>query len=84
VRTPAPTPRPVAAVTARAIDTASLRSAPSIEASISGYLPPGSVVTVVGCAGGCSWLLVASAGGTAWTARHFWVVTGDLSTIGVR
>jgi len=69
---------------ARAIDMASLRTAPSTDAVITGYVPAGTTVTVVGCAGGCSWLLVASAGGTAWSARHFWAVTGDLSTIGVR
>ena len=83
VRTPAPTPRP-AAVVARAIDTASLRTGPSTDAAITGYLPAGSVVTVVGCSGGCSWLLVASASGTAWSARHFWAVTGDLSAVGAR
>jgi len=83
VRTPAPTPRP-AAVVAQAITTASLRNAPSTDAAITGYLPAGSTASVVGCAGGCSWLLVASAGGTAWSARHFWSVTGDLSTVGTR
>lgn len=83
VRTPVPTPRPPP-VTARALGTASLRSAPSADSLITGYVPAGSVVTVVGCSGGCSWLLVAGTGGTAWSARHFWSVTGDLSTIGVR
>jgi uncharacterized protein YraI len=83
IRTPAPTPRP-AAVTARAITTASLRNAPSTDAAITGYLPAGSTVTVVGCSGGCAWVLVASGSGTAWSARHFWTVTGDLSAVGVR
>ena len=67
---------------ARAIDTASLRTAPSADAFIAAYVPPGATVTVVGCAGGCSWLLVATQSGTLWSARHFWSVSGDLSTIG--
>lgn len=83
VRTPSPTPRPVAVV-AQAITTASLRIAPSTDAAITGYLPAGSSVAVVGCSGGCSWLLVATGNGTSWSARHFWSVTGDLSTVGSR
>ena len=76
-RTP---PRP--SVVAQALQTASLRSAPGIEAPITGYVPPGATVTVVGCAAGCAWLLVAVSGGSAWTARHFWAVSGDVSRIG--
>ncbi|MGH2587020.1 MAG: SH3 domain-containing protein, partial [Dehalococcoidia bacterium] len=71
-------------VTARAVDVASLRTAPSTDALITGAVPAGSTATVVGCAGGCSWLLLATPSGTAWSARHFWVVNGDLSTIGGR
>jgi outer membrane biosynthesis protein TonB len=83
-RTPAPTPRPAPVVVARAIDTASLRNGPGTDALITGFVPAGTVVSVVGCAGGCSWLLVATSSGTGWSARHFWVVTGDLSTVGTR
>jgi uncharacterized protein YraI len=68
-------------VIARAIDTASLRTSPSADALIAGYAPVGSTVTVVGCAGGCSWLLVATQNGTLWSARYFWAISGDLSTI---
>jgi len=71
-------------VQARAIDTASLRTAPSVDAPIPAYLPAGSVVTVVGCAAGCAWLQVATSSGTLWSARHFWAVSGDLSTLGGR
>lgn len=82
--TPAPTPRPVV-VTARAVDAASLRSSPSTDALITGTAVAGSSATVVGCAGGCSWLLLAlPGGGSAWSARFFWTVSGDLSVLGGR
>ena len=68
-------------VVARAIDAASLRTAPSTDALIVAHVPAGSTAAVVGCAGGCSWLLLATQGGTLWSARHFWAVSGDLSTI---
>jgi uncharacterized protein YraI len=75
------TPRPAGAVIARAIGAAALRTAPSTDALIVAYMPAGATVAVVGCAGGCSWLLVATQSGTLWSARHFWAVSGDLSTI---
>jgi uncharacterized protein YraI len=68
-------------VTARAISAASLRAAPSVDALIVTYAPAGSSFSVVGCAGGCTWLLIATQSGTLWSARHFWAVSGDLSTI---
>ena len=69
---------------AQAVQSASLRTAPSTDAPITGYAPAGATVAVLGCAAGCSWLLVALPGGSAWTARHFWSVSGDFSTIGGR
>jgi outer membrane biosynthesis protein TonB len=82
VATATAVPRP--AVTARALDTAALRISPSQEAIIAGYLPPGSTVTVVACAAGCSWLQVVTPSGTLWSARYFWSVSGDLSVFGGR
>jgi uncharacterized protein YraI len=68
-------------VIARAIDTASLRTAPTTDALIVAFAPAGATVSVVGCAGGCTWLLVTTQSSTLWSARHFWAVSGDLSTI---
>lgn len=79
---PPPPPAPPPAVTARAVTTASLRIAPGQDALITGFAPAGSTVTVIGCAGGCSWLLVATQGGTAWSAAYFWYVTGSLANVG--
>jgi outer membrane biosynthesis protein TonB len=82
---PAPTPPPVPvarpaprpAVTARAVQSASLRTGPSTDNLITGFVPAGTRVTVVGCAAGCSWLLVTTPnGGTAWSASFFWAVSG--------
>ena len=67
---------------ARAVSMAALRQLPSQDALIIGYVPPGGTATVIGCAGGCSWLLLSVQGGTAWSASYFWSISGDLSTVG--
>lgn len=78
--TPAPAP-----VLARAVDYAALRAAPNQNADILAYVPVASVAPVIGCSAGCSWLLLQlQSGATAWSARYFWSVTGDLSRFGGR
>ena len=81
----APPPPTPAYVTARAIQTASLRTEPSTLALITSSIPAGTVVTVLGCSSGCQWLLVQTpGGGTAWSAAFFYSVQGSLQGISNR
>ncbi len=74
---PPPSPR---LVRARAAQTAYLRTEPTVAALIVGSLPPGTVVTVVGCANGCNWLLVQlPGGGQAWSESYFYSLLGSLA-----
>ena len=78
-----PPPRTPTAVTAQAVGQASLRVGPSTADLITGYAPVGTSATVIGCASGCSWLLLSLPGGASgWSARHFWAVSGNLSRTG--
>lgn len=82
-----PTASPVAAapksLPGRTVGTAYLRSSPSTAAMITGSLPPGVPVTVMGCAANCTWLLVqSSAGSASWSLAFWFSVAGSVGQLG--
>jgi hypothetical protein len=78
-----PAPRPGVApraIPAQAAQTAYLRTDPTVDALIIGSLPPGTLVSVVGCASRCTWLLVQlPSGGQAWSEAYFFNLLGSLA-----
>ncbi len=71
------------AVTATTTDILRLRSGPGTTYSITGRLPSGATVPVLGRSAASDWFQVTYSGLTGWVAASYCTVSGDLSAVPV-